>query len=112
MQNTIVVVTGDHGEELLEHGRWGHGSAFVDEQIHVPLVMRIPGQSARVIETVTSHLDIVPSLLPAFGVTNPPADYALGARRGARRAAAHARDRQRMVGLRVHRARSTSRPFR
>lgn len=78
MQNTIVVVTGDHGEELLEHGRWGHGSAFVDEQIHVPLVMRIPGQAARVIDTVTSHLDIVPTLLPAFGVTNPPADYALG----------------------------------
>ena len=78
LQNTIVVVTGDHGEELLEHGRWGHGSAFVDEQIHVPMVMRIPGQSPRVIEAVTSHLDIVPSLLPAFGVTNPAADYALG----------------------------------
>ncbi len=79
MQNTIVVVTGDHGEELLEHGHWGHGSAFVDEQIHVPMVMRIPGQPPRVIDTVTSHLDIVPSLLPAFGVTNPPVDYALGA---------------------------------
>jgi len=79
MQNTIVVVTGDHGEELLEHGHWGHGSAFVDEQIHVPMVMRIPGQPARVIDTVTSHLDIVPSLLPAFGVTNPVEDYALGA---------------------------------
>jgi membrane-anchored protein YejM (alkaline phosphatase superfamily) len=79
MQNTIVVVTGDHGEELLEHGHWGHGSAFVDEQIHVPMVMRIPGQPPRVIDTVTSHLDIVPSLLPAFGVTNPSVDYALGA---------------------------------
>jgi hypothetical protein len=79
LDNTIVVVTGDHGEEFLEHGRWGHGSAFIDEQLRVPLVMRIPGQSARVIEMVTSHLDIVPSLLPALGVTNAPSDYALGA---------------------------------
>jgi membrane-anchored protein YejM (alkaline phosphatase superfamily) len=78
LANTIVVVTGDHGEELLEHGRWGHGSAFVDEQIHVPLVMRIPGEGPRVIDAETSHLDIVPSLLPVLGVTNPPADYALG----------------------------------
>jgi len=78
LANTIVVVTGDHGEELLEHGHWGHGSAFVDEQVHVPLVLRIPGQGPRVIETQTSHLDIVPTLLPALGVTNPPSDYALG----------------------------------
>ena len=79
LQNTVVVVTGDHGEEFLEHGRWGHGSAFIDEQMRVPLVMRIPGQDARVIDTVTSHLDIVPSILPALGVTNPPSDYGLGA---------------------------------
>jgi len=78
LENTIVVVTGDHGEELLEHGHWGHGSAFVDEQVQVPLVMRIPGLAPRVIDTQTSHLDIVPMLLPALGVTNPPGDYALG----------------------------------
>ncbi len=79
LQNTIVVVTGDHGEEFLEHGHWGHGSAFVDQQMRVPLVMRVPGQRPRVIDTVTSHVDIVPSLLPALGVTNPPSDYAQGA---------------------------------
>jgi membrane-anchored protein YejM (alkaline phosphatase superfamily) len=79
LANTIVVVTGDHGEEFLEHGRWGHGSAFIDEQMRVPLVMRIPGQGARVIDTVTSHLDIVPSILPALGVTNPASDYGVGA---------------------------------
>ena len=45
LDNTIVVVTGDHGEEFLEHGRWGHGSAFIDEQMRVPLVMRIPGRA-------------------------------------------------------------------
>ena len=78
LENTIVVVTGDHGEEFLEHGHWGHGSAFIDEQMRVPLVMRIPGQPARTIDAVTSHLDIVPSILPALGVTNPTADYGLG----------------------------------
>jgi hypothetical protein len=79
LDHTIVVVTGDHGEEFLERGRWGHGSAFVDEQLRVPLVLRIPGEAPRIIDAPTSHLDIVPSLLPALGVTNVPSDYALGA---------------------------------
>jgi uncharacterized protein len=78
LANTIVVVTGDHGEEFLEHGHWGHGSAFVDQQMRVPLVMRVPGQSPRVVDAMTSHVDIVPSLLPALGVTNPPTDYGQG----------------------------------
>ncbi|MCB9741012.1 MAG: sulfatase-like hydrolase/transferase [Alphaproteobacteria bacterium] len=41
-----VVVTADHGESLGEQGRWGHGSAFVDAQLHVPLALRGFGERA------------------------------------------------------------------
>ena len=34
--DTVVVVTADHGEEFLEHGGWWHGTTLYEEQIHVP----------------------------------------------------------------------------
>jgi len=76
--NTIVLVTGDHGEEFMEKGRQGHNSEFHDEQVHVPLVLSVPGGSPRRVDGLTSHVDIVPTLLPMLGVTNPPEDYSLG----------------------------------
>lgn len=78
LDKTLVVVTGDHGEEFMEHGRWGHNSEFHNEQIRVPLVMAGAGLSPAVIRRPTSHLDVPPTLLRHLGVTNPPADYAVG----------------------------------
>ncbi len=78
LANTIVIVTGDHGEEFFEKGRLGHNSTFVKEQIHVPLVLHIPGEEPRVIEALTSHLDLPATLAPRLGVDNPSKDYSLG----------------------------------
>lgn len=78
LDRTIVLVTGDHGEEFNEHGRWGHGSAFDDPQTRTPMVLWIPGTGASVEDRLTSHLDVIPTLLPRLGVTNPVSDYALG----------------------------------
>ncbi len=78
LDNTIVVITGDHGEEFMENGRWGHNSEFHNEQIHVPLVLAFPGHAPGVVERPTSHLDVVPTLLPMLGVTNPASDYSVG----------------------------------
>ncbi|WP_116368200.1 sulfatase-like hydrolase/transferase [Parahaliea mediterranea] len=78
LDNTIVVMTGDHGEEFLEEGRWGHNSAFHNEQLHVPLVLYAPGLAPGVFDHPTSHLDVVPTLMPRLGVRNPRRDYALG----------------------------------
>jgi len=78
LDSTIVILTGDHGEEFMEKGRWGHNSSFVEEQIRPPLVMWIPGKEPRVYENLTSHLDIPPTLMNLLGVTNPPEDYCLG----------------------------------
>lgn len=78
LENTLVVVTGDHGEEFLEKGHWGHNSTFVEEQVRVPLVVWLPGHERIVADWRTSHLDLLPTLLPRLGVTNPPADYSAG----------------------------------
>jgi membrane-anchored protein YejM (alkaline phosphatase superfamily) len=77
MDNTIVLFTGDHGEEFMEKGHWGHGHnrSFPEEQIRVPLVMHIPGKPAEVIEHRTSHLQIAPTLLGMLGVKTDPRHY-------------------------------------
>ena len=77
-ENTLILITGDHGEEFMEKGRWGHGSQFSEEQIRVPLVLWVPGTGAGVINKMTSHVDIPATLLPQLGITNPPADFSLG----------------------------------
>ncbi len=78
LDSTLVVITGDHGEEFLEHGRWGHNSAFVSSQMRPPLVLHVPGAAPAEHQELTSHLDVAPTLLRALGVTNPPSDYSQG----------------------------------
>lgn len=77
-KNTIVILTGDHGEEFMEKGHWGHNSEFTEEQLRVPLAVWLPHQAPRVWDKMTSHLDIVPTIMPLLGVQNPPVDYTLG----------------------------------
>lgn len=80
LDDTLVIVTGDHGEEFFECGFWGHTSAFSPEQVEVPFLMRGPGVPAGVETRPTSHLDVSSSLLELLGAD--PArrgDYALGA---------------------------------
>lgn len=78
LDSTLVVLTGDHGEEFMEKGRWGHNSEFVEEQVRVPLVLWVPGEPARALTAMTSHVDLVATLLPRLGVVSPVEDYALG----------------------------------
>ncbi|MGP3790952.1 sulfatase-like hydrolase/transferase [Pseudomonas sp. B392_1p] len=78
MNDTLIVITGDHGEEFMEHGRWGHNSTFSDEQIRVPMVLWVPGREAQQESLRTSHVDLLPTLLPLLGVQNPGRDYSIG----------------------------------
>ena len=78
LNDTIVILAGDHGEEFMEKGRWGHNSEFHEEQTRTPLVVWIPGTGSSVSDRITSHLDVAPTLLSLLGVTNPPSDYSLG----------------------------------
>ncbi len=74
----LVVVTGDHGEEMREQGHLGHGSALTVQQIHVPLVITGEGVPVGRHDVPTSHADIVPTLLKLLGDDHPPARYSDG----------------------------------
>jgi arylsulfatase A-like enzyme len=61
---TMVAVVGDHGEEFYEHGVWHHSwNRLYREGIHVPLIVRIPGNSPKQTNHLVSHLDIAPTFL-------------------------------------------------
>jgi len=80
LDNTIVVITGDHAEEFNENrvGQWGHGSNFTKYQTQVPLIIHLPHKQRSVIDSRTSHIDIVPTILSYIGVTNRVSDYSNG----------------------------------
>jgi|GEM_PF-3451684 len=78
LTNTIVIITADHGEEFYEHGRFGHMTAFTDEQVRVPFILSAPGHTGREIHTLTSHFDLIPTLLDLLGVKLAPQTCCLG----------------------------------
>lgn len=78
MDNTMIVITGDHGEEFMERGRWGHNSAFTDWQVRVPMVVHLPNETPKNISKFTSHQDLPITLLSRLGVSNNPHDYSTG----------------------------------
>ena len=76
--NTLVVLVSDHGEEFLDHGRWGHWeSNLFDEILKVPLMIRMPdGHSGQVIHQQVRLLDLMPTLLDISGC--PPQGDLMG----------------------------------
>jgi hypothetical protein len=74
----LVVVTGDHAEEMREQGHLGHGSALTVQQIHVPMVVLGDGVPVGRRDAPTSHADVVPTLLRLLGDTHPPERYSDG----------------------------------
>jgi hypothetical protein len=83
-ENTIVVITGDHAQELNDNklNYWGHNSNFTAAQIHVPFVIVGPGFSSMnssISHTLTSHEDVVPTLMKNYlGVSSPVDNYSEG----------------------------------
>jgi len=73
MQNTLLVVTADHGEEFFEHGQKGHNKSLFDEVLRVPLIVHWPGRVAagRVEATQVQIIDLLPTLATAAGVPGP-----------------------------------------
>ena len=67
LEETLVVVTGDHGEEFLENGFWGHTSNYTIEQVRVPFVLAGPGVPPGEETRPTSHLDLAATLLESLG---------------------------------------------
>jgi membrane-anchored protein YejM (alkaline phosphatase superfamily) len=79
--DTVVIITSDHGEEFNENGDGvqGHGSGYSPYQLGVPMLLAWPGMEPGFIDRRTSHYDIPTTLLQRMlGCRNPPADYASG----------------------------------
>lgn len=73
LDNTIVVFTSDHGDNLGEHGKFFKGS-MLEGTVGVPLLVYWPGHAVpggKTIEANVSHIDLVPTLLQAAGITPP-----------------------------------------
>jgi len=72
-EDTIVVVLGDHGTALAEHGLFGHRYANLHEElVHVPCILSVPGQVARRIEGQARTIDLLPTVLDCAGISVPP----------------------------------------
>ena len=76
--DTLVIVTADHGEALFEHGQVGHEPCLYDELTHVPMLVRPPGgvsdtdgDGSTVVETQARHVDIAPTILDYADVAAP-----------------------------------------
>ncbi|HFQ5158141.1 TPA: DUF3413 domain-containing protein [Vibrio vulnificus] len=85
LENTLVIITGDHGQEMNDNklNFWGHNSNFTDAQVNVPFAIFGPGVDAAQMqwssEALTSHQDVVPTLMKHYlGVTNDVKDYSVG----------------------------------
>lgn len=71
--NTLIVVVSDHGEAFGEHGDMGHGSSLYDEQIRVPLVVKLPGgkHAGTVHDGLVELVDVAPTLLDTLKIAVP-----------------------------------------
>lgn len=72
--DTVVVLTSDHGEGLGDHGQLHHGVNVFEEDIAVPLALAIPGVEGRVIEETAGTIDVVPTLVDLLGGRRDPRD--------------------------------------
>jgi arylsulfatase A-like enzyme len=75
-KRAVLVFTSDHGEDLLEHGRWSHGFAptLFQHSIRIPMIVRLPGAigEGRRDDRMTSLFDVMPTLLSLAGRPEVP----------------------------------------
>ena len=75
LDGALVIVTADHGEELFEHGGFSHGYSLHREVLHVPLLVKFPGQTeAWVVDEPVSTVDVTPTVLDVLGLPVPTGD--------------------------------------
>jgi arylsulfatase A-like enzyme len=74
LENTLVIITADHGEEFNEHGVILHGNSLYRPSVEVPLILRLPGKVPRgVVATApASPREIPATVLDLLGITDHP----------------------------------------
>jgi len=73
--HALIAVAADHGESLGDHGELTHSIFLYDATIHVPLLLKLPGNrfGGQHVHSTASLVDLAPTLLEALGLTPPPA---------------------------------------
>ncbi|MGH9460647.1 MAG: sulfatase family protein, partial [Vicinamibacteria bacterium] len=70
--NSLIIVTADHGEAFYEHGHWQHSQTLYEEIIRIPMIVKWPGDSLKGrIRAQVSQVDVFPSVLQAAGIETP-----------------------------------------
>jgi len=70
-RSSLVILTGDHGESLGEHGESTHGFLAYNATLWIPLIIAHPGLDHRVVRSPVSHVDIFPTVCELLGVGKP-----------------------------------------
>lgn len=71
-QDTIIILTGDHGEALGEHGVRGHCFRLYEGELAVPMIVKLPHSEARgVRDEGVQHVDVLPTVLDRLGLPCP-----------------------------------------
>ena len=73
LDNTIVVLLSDHGEQLGEHREQSHGFFVYDASVQVPLIIAGPGVTTRVVPDQVRIIDVMPTVLDLAGIEVPAA---------------------------------------
>ena len=70
LENSWILVTADHGEEFLDHGKWGHGKSVYTEVLGVPAILVEPAakRKPQVIDSVVESIDIMPTFAEIAGL--------------------------------------------
>ena len=68
LDNTMIIFTADHGEEFLDHGRWGHTTRLYDEVVRVPLLIHYPDGHVGRVATPVGLTDVAPTVLAALNL--------------------------------------------
>jgi arylsulfatase A-like enzyme len=73
LDNALVIVTSDHGEEFFEHGHIGHSKTLYEEVLHVPFMISWPGQlpAGMTYDETVALVDVMPTLLSLLGIEPP-----------------------------------------
>ncbi|PYV09661.1 MAG: hypothetical protein DMG23_10220 [Acidobacteria bacterium] len=70
-EDSLVVLAGDHGEGLDEHGENKHGFFIYNSTLHVPLLLKVPAATPRVVRDEASLVDVMPTVLQALRIPIP-----------------------------------------
>jgi arylsulfatase A-like enzyme len=66
--NSIIILTSDHGEALGEHREFGHNTSVYEEMVRIPLVIRVPGVEHKTIDQQVGLIDFFPTFVDLLGL--------------------------------------------